>query len=120
MFATPKGAHIPSGIGLGIVDTDPLPMPRIHWLLARKVVLVGRRRSMSHPSTQPLRQSPSGWEQDTLNHWKEFRPKMYQDLLRNGQLHQRVKEVVRDTKEELLNLQEKGVPWNHPKGGTYT
>jgi hypothetical protein len=68
---------------------------------------------MSHPSTQPLRQSPSGWEQDTLNHWKEFRPKMYQDLLRSGQLHQRVKEAVRDTKEELLNLQEKGVPWDH-------
>ena len=47
-----------------------------------------------------------GWARAAADHWKEHRPKMYQELVESGELEERTKQAAEQTKDAL-------VAWNN-------
>ena len=62
------------------------------------------------PPKSPLENHPL--VNETKEHWKEHRPKLYAELQKNGQLHQRAVKAVDQTQEELLDLVNQGANYD--------
>ena len=48
------------------------------------------------------------WKEKARSHWKEFRPQMYQDLLKSGQLEQALRKASDNANEEISELVSNG------------
>lgn len=66
---------------------------------------------MSHPSLQN-QQTLNPWAQQAKKHWKEFRPKMYRELQRSGQLNQALRQAAENTVEDLINCIHRGMKYD--------
>ena len=50
----------------------------------------------------------AGWALQAAEHWKEFRPRLHQQLQQSGRLEEAAKKAVQLTQDELGQLVEKG------------
>jgi hypothetical protein len=53
-----------------------------------------------------------GWARAAADHWKEHRPKMYQELVESGELEARAEKAVELTKDALVDGLQKGLPYD--------
>jgi hypothetical protein len=53
--------------------------------------------------------SQSPWYSQAKEHWKKYRPKMYAELEKNGQLHKHLNKAVDRTKDEYCRAIENGM-----------
>src|SRR5207249_3223626 len=72
-----------------------------------------RRPHVSEPRPSPEPQYPPlGLAIQAKEHWKQFRPKMYQELLKSGELDRRAQEAAENTLEARGRLIQQGMKPN--------
>jgi hypothetical protein len=59
---------------------------------------------MSKNQTNPVSElNSSPWVNQAKEHWKKFCPKMYHELEKSGELHERAVEAAEQTQNDLLD-----------------
>jgi hypothetical protein len=53
-----------------------------------------------------------GWARATADHWKEHRPRMYQELVESGELEARAKQAVELTRDALAEAIAHGMKYD--------
>ena len=48
------------------------------------------------------------WKEQARRHWKEFRPSLYRDLIKNGRLDEALTDAAERTYREMTELQKMG------------
>jgi len=51
---------------------------------------------------------PEHWVGEAKQHWKEFRPKLYEELQKSGKLHEAAVRAAQQTQDDLLDAVNKG------------
>lgn len=54
----------------------------------------------------------TGWASAAAKQWKKYRPKMYQELVKTGQLESRANKAAEQTRDALADLISQGVPYD--------
>ena len=88
--------------------SGPLTNSKKGVLYPQRSKRVGSQPSPLVDKSPSLEHVPDHWVEQTKEHWKQFRPKMYADLQAKGVLHQRAVKAASQTSDDVLNAVNQG------------